>query len=116
MHLKLDNEIVDVERRIAGRKRDFSALGREAGRRSLDVLASPVTLAGALALGFAVGGGLGRRKEKPPSRRAADRTAKAKASGVVGLALSGAMWFVKQQFGGPVGLARFLVEKLKPST
>ena len=113
MHLKLDDEIVGVERRIAGRKQAFSAVGREAGRRSRDVLASPVTLDGARALGFAVGGGLGRRKEKPSSRRAADRTAKAKAGGVVGLALSGAMWLVKQQFGGPVGLARFLVGKFQ---
>ena len=114
MHLKLDDEIVQVENRIAGRKGLLTRVGRETGRRSLDVLASPVTVAGALALGFAVGGGLGRRrKEKKPSRRADDRAAKAKASGIAGLALSGAMWLVKHQFGGPVGLARFLAEKFQ---
>ena len=113
MHLKLDDEIVQLEHRIVGRKHLLSRVGRETGRRTLDVLASPVTVAGALALGFAVGGGLGRRKEKPPTRRADDKLARAKASGIVGLALSGAMWLVKHQFGGPVGLARFLVEKAR---
>lgn len=113
MHLKLDDEIVQIEHRIAGRKQQISSVGRATGKRSLDVLASPVTLAGALALGFAVGGGLGRRKERPPQRRSDDRAAKAKASGIAGLALSGAMWLVKHQFGGPVGLARFLADKFQ---
>lgn len=111
MHLKLDDEIVQIEQRIAGRKRLIAQEGRATSKRALDGLASPVTLAGALALGFAVGGGLGRRREKPPARRADDRTAKAKMGGIAGLALSGAMWFVNHQFGGPVGLARVLMEK-----
>lgn len=113
MHLKLDDEIVQIENRIAGRKQQISYTGRATGKRTLDVLASPVTIAGALALGFAVGGGLGRKREKPPARRADDRSSKAKASGIAGLALSGAMWFVKQQFGGPVGLARYLADKFQ---
>lgn len=113
MHLKLDDEIVQIEHRIAGRKTQLTRVGRVTGKRGLDVLASPVTIAGALALGFAVGGGLGRKREKPPARRAEDKTAKAKVGGIAGLALSGAMWFVKHQFGGPVGLARFLAEKFQ---
>jgi len=117
MHLKLDDEILQVEHRIVDRKQLIAEEGKASGKRVRDVLASPVTLAGALVLGFAVGGGLGRRREKPPARRADDRNAKAKVSGIAGLALSGAMWFIKQQFGGPVGLARFLVEKFqRPST
>jgi hypothetical protein len=112
MHLKLDDEIVQIEHRIAGRKQQLSTVGRATGKRSLDVLASPLTLAGALALGFAVGGGLGRRREKPPARRAGDKAAKARLSGIAGLALSGAMWFIKHQFGGPAGLARMLVARL----
>jgi hypothetical protein len=113
MHLKLDDEIVQIENRIAGRKQHFTRVGSAAGKRALDVLASPVAIAGALALGFAVGGGLGRKREKPPTRRADDRLKTAKLSGVAGLALSGAMWFVKHQFGGPAGLARLLVDKFQ---
>jgi hypothetical protein len=113
VHLKLDDEIVQIENRIAGRKQQLTHVGAAAGKRTLDVLASPVTIAGALALGFAVGGGLGRKREKAPKRRADDTAAKAKAGGIAGLALSGAMWFVKHQFGGPVGLARFISDKVK---
>lgn len=113
MHLKLDDEILQVEHRIVDRKGQLARVGRDTGKRTLDVLASPVTLAGALALGFAVGGRFGQRREKPPSRRAEDRTAKAKLTGVAGLVLSAAMWVIKHQFGGPVGLAQFLTEKFR---
>lgn len=113
MHLKLDDEIVQIENRIAGRKTQLTTVGRATAKRTFDGLASPVTLAGALALGFAVGGKLGRKKEKVPSRRSDDRATKAKLTGIAGLAASGAMWFVKEQFGGPVGLARFLIEKFQ---
>ena len=110
MHLKLDDEILQVEHRIVDRKGRLTRAGREAGKRTLDVLASPVTLAGALALGFAIGGRFGRRREKPPARRSADRT---KLTSIAGLLMSGAMWLVRHQFGGPVGLAQFLVEKFQ---
>ena len=110
MHLKLDDEILQVEHRIVDRKQQISRVGHATARRTIDVLASPVTLAGALALGFAVGGRFGRRREKPAERRAGDRT---KLTSIAGLLMSGAMWFVRAQFGGPAGLAQFLVEKFQ---
>lgn len=111
MHLKLDDEIVGIERRIASRKADLGEVGRATGRRSLELLASPVTVAGALALGFAVGGGLGRRRPSKPQRRVDDRTKKAAIGGIAGLLMSGAMWFIRAQYGGPAGLARVLMER-----
>lgn len=108
MHLKLDDEIVQVEKRIAGRKTQITYVGKATGRRALDGLASPVTLAGALALGFAVGGRMGRKR--PPERRR-DGAAKARATGIAGLLMTGAMWFVRAQYGSPVGLARAMIEK-----
>ena len=110
MHLKLDDEIVDVEKRIAGRKTQISYVGKATGKRAMDGLASPVTLAGALALGFAMGGRLGRKR--PPERRH-DRAGKAKVTGVVGLLLSSAMWFVRAQYGSPMGLAQALMQKFQ---
>ncbi|HUQ26429.1 MAG TPA: hypothetical protein VM140_12230 [Burkholderiales bacterium] len=110
MHLKLDDEIVQIEKRIAGRKTQITRVGKETGRRTLDGIASPVTLAGALALGFAVGGRIGRKR--PPERRN-DRAKKAKATGVVGLLVSGAMWFVRAQYGSPMGLAQVLMQKFQ---
>ena len=86
-------------------------MGKATSRRALDGLASPVTLAGALALGFSIGGRLGRRKPEKPQRSTQDRTKKAAMGGVAGLVMSGAMWFIRAQYGGPAGLARVLVEK-----
>jgi hypothetical protein len=111
MHLKLDDEIVQIENRIAGRKTQLTSVGKATARRTLDGLASPVTLAGALALGFAVGGKLGRRKEPKPQRRTDDKTKKVALGGVAGLVMSGAMWFIRAQYGGPAGLAQVLMEK-----
>lgn len=111
MHLKLDDEILHVEHRIVDRKQQLSSVGHATARRTMDGLASPVTLAGALALGFAVGGGLGRRRPSRPQRRVDDRTKKAAIGGIAGLLMSGAMWFIRAQYGGPAGLARVLVEK-----
>lgn len=108
MHLKLDDEIVQVETRIAGRKSQISYVGKATGKRAMDGLASPVTLAGALALGFAMGGRLGRKRA--PERRSG-RAAKAKASGIAGLLMTGAMWFVRAQYGSPVGLAQAMMQK-----
>lgn len=110
MHLQLDDEIMRIERRIAARKRELGALGEATGRRALERLTSPLALAGAVALGFAVGG-LGRRREKPPARRAEDSTTRSLLSGVAGLLASGAMWFIRAQYGGPAGLARALTER-----
>jgi hypothetical protein len=111
MHLPLDDEIVQIEHRIVGRKTQLAQVGKATSRRALDGLASPVTLAGALALGFAVGGRLGKRRPPRPQRRMDDKTKKAALGGVAGLAMSGAMWFIRAQYGGPAGLARVLVEK-----
>ncbi|MEA3193982.1 MAG: hypothetical protein QOD26_2315 [Betaproteobacteria bacterium] len=110
MHLQLDDEIVQIEKRIAGRKTQITRVGKETSRRTLDGLASPVTLAGALALGFAVGGRMGRRR--PPERRH-ERAARAKATGIAGLLVSGAMWFVRAQYGSPMGLAQVLIQKFQ---
>ena len=111
MHLKLDDEIVQIENRIAGRKTQLTTVSKATARRTLDGLASPVTLAGALALGFAVGGRLGKRREPKPARRVDDKTKKAAAGGIAGLAMTGAMWFIRAQYGGPAGLAQVLMEK-----
>ena len=111
MHLKLDDEIVQIENRIAGRKTQLTHVSKATGKRALDGLASPVTLAGALALGFAVGGRLGKRKPEKPQRRTEDTKKKAAMGGIAGLVVSGAMWFIRAQYGGPAGLAQVLMEK-----
>ncbi len=113
MHLEIDDEIRQVETRIAGVRTGLRLNGKQAGRKALDGLASPVTIAVALALGFAAGGGL--RRKAPERRRADSDTRKAAAaSGVAGLLMTGAMWFIRAQFGSPMGLAQAVMSKVSP--
>jgi len=109
MHLKLDDEIYRIERRIASRKGQLTYVSKAAGRRALRGLASPATLAAAVAVGFAAGG-FGRKRRNGANGH--DRAAKAGASGVAGLLMSGAMWFVRAQYGSPANFARAMIEKV----
>ena len=110
-----DNEIFEVEQRIAGRRAQLARHSREAGRRTLQALASPAALIGAAALGFFVAGGLARRRQEPPhpERRKSDHTKAAKATGLAGVLVPAAMWFVRAQWGSPVKLAQVMLEKFQ---
>lgn len=108
MHLSLDDEIYRLENRIVSRKGQLTYVGRATGRRALRGLSSPVTLAAAVAIGFAAGG-FGRRRGNGANGHA--RAAKSGASAVAGLLLSGAMWFVREQYGSPANFARAMIEK-----
>jgi len=106
---QLDDEIDRLEKRIASRKGQLTYVGRSTGRRALGVISSPATLAAAVAVGFVAGGGLRRARHNGPNGH--DRAAKAGASGVAGLLFSGAMWFVRAQYGSPANFARAMIEK-----
>jgi len=110
-----DSEIFEVEQRIAARRAQVKRHGREAGTRALQSLASPAALIGAAALGFFAAGAFARRREKPkhPERRKSDHTKAAKATGLAGVLLPAAMWFVRAQWGSPVRLAQVMLEKFK---
>jgi hypothetical protein len=108
----IDKEIFELESRLHVREARIRQTAREAKVRTLRALASPASLAGAVALGFIVASGLGRRRAKAPtpSRRTGD---KGKGLALGSLAMTGATWFIRSQFGGPVGLAQFVVSKIK---
>jgi hypothetical protein len=110
-----DNEIFEVEQRIAGRRAQLARHSREAGRRALQALASPMALIGAAAIGFFVAGGIARRRQEPPhpERRKSDHTKAAKATGLAGVLVPAAMWFVRAQWGSPVKLAQVMLEKFQ---
>ena len=109
-----DNEIYEVESRIAARRAQVKKYAREARQRTLQKLASPGALIAAAALGFLAAGAVARRQEKPshPERRKADHLKAAKATGIVGMMLPAAMWFVRAQWGSPVRAAQALLEKM----
>ena len=110
-----DQEIYEVEQRIALRRAQFVRHSREAGARTLQALASPLALAAAAAIGFMVAGGFSRKAKEPPhpERRKSDHTKAAKATGLVGVLLPAAMWFVRAQWGSPVQLAQVMLQKFQ---
>jgi len=110
-----DKEIYEVEQRIALRRTQLGRHSREAGTRALQALTSPVALAAAAAFGFFAAGGFSRREKEPPhpERRKSDHTKAAKATGIAGLLTTGAMWFIKAQYGSPVHFAHVLLEKFR---
>jgi hypothetical protein len=110
-----DREIFEVEQRIALRRAQLGRHSREASSRALRALASPVALAAAAALGFFAAGGFSRREKEPPhpERRKSDHLKAAKATGLAGLLTTGAMWFIKAQYGSPVHFAQVLLEKFQ---
>jgi hypothetical protein len=110
-----DHEIYEVEQRIAARRSRVRQEAAAAGRRTMQKLSSPVALIGAAALGFLVAGGLGRGDREPPhpERRKSDHTKAAKATGVAGVLMTGAMWVIKARYGSPVQLAQVLLEKFQ---
>ena len=107
-----DQEIYDVERRIAERRHRVEAVARQSGQAALKTLTSPGALAGAAVLGFLVARGIRRRKQQPVR---VDRRAKTavKVGGVASIAMAAASWIIKAQFGSPAALAQFLISKVK---
>ena len=110
-----DQEIYEVERRIALRRSQVARHARETGNRALQTLASPAALGAAALLGFLVAGGFARRKKEPPhpERRKSDHTKAAKATGLAGLLTTAAMWFIRAQYGSPAQAAHTLLQKFQ---
>jgi len=112
----IDAEILEVERRLHVREAAIRSESRELRQRGARALMSPVTIVGALALGFVVAGAAARRRAREPlkyrdRRRQPKEQTKDLALG--GLAMTAATWVIRNQFGGPAGLAQFLISKVR---
>jgi hypothetical protein len=111
-----DQEIYEVEKRIAARRHRVENAARETGRQAIKALASPWALAGAAAVGFLIAGGLRKdpREERHHERRKSDKGATAaKAGGLASIGMAAASWIIKSQFGSPVAMAQFFLAKMK---
>lgn len=108
-----DQEIYEVEQRIAMRRAQLVRHSKEAGKRAMQTLVSPVALIAAAGLGFVLAGGFSKKRKEPPhpERRKSDHTKAAKATGLVGLATPLAMWFIRAQWGSPFAAAQALLQK-----
>jgi len=107
-----DQEIYEVEKRIAERRHRVEAAARASARQSLRALTSPWALAGAAALGFLVAGGVHRRHQHGPAV-SQETKEKAKGGAIASLAMAAATWLIKAQFGSPVAMAQYFLAKLK---
>jgi hypothetical protein len=112
----IDAEIVEVERRLHAREAAIRREGRELRQRGTRALISPMSIVGALALGFVVASTAARRRAREPLKyrdRRKQRKDNSKGLALGGLAMTAATWFIKNQFGGPVGLAQFVLSKVR---
>jgi phage terminase large subunit-like protein len=110
----IDKEIFEVENRLHLREARIKQAARDTRARAVKALKSPAAVGGAVALGFVVAGFLGRRKGRVEAPAVSQQTKEeAKGFAVAGLLMTAATWFIKSQFGGPVGLAHFVISKIK---
>lgn len=112
----IDAEIFELEQRLHLREASLKGETRELRQRAVSALKSPVTIVAAVAAGFLVAGSLGRRRARR-NAPAVSRETKEQSKGfaVGGLLMTAVTWFIRNQFGGPVGLAQFVVSKVRKS-
>jgi hypothetical protein len=109
----IDSEIFEVEQRLAMRKATLGRLSGETRTRTMKALVSPVTVGGALVLGFVAASFLGRRKRRAEPVVSQETKEQGKGFALGTLLMTGATWFIRSQFGGPVGLAQFVLSKVR---
>ena len=107
-----DQEIYEVEKRIADRRHRVEAAARASARQGMRALTSPWALVGAAAIGFLVAGGVRRRHESAPAV-SRDTKEKAKGGAIVSLGMAAATWLIKAQFGSPVAMAQYFLAKIQ---
>ena len=111
-----DQEIYEVEKRIAERRERVERAARESARGAMRALSSPWALAGAALIGFLAAGGLrgDPREDRHYERRKFDKGASAaKAGGLASLGMAAATWLIKSQFGSPLAMAQFFLAKMR---
>jgi hypothetical protein len=107
-----DQEIYEVEKRIAERRQRVETVFRETGRQSVRALTSPWALGAAALLGFVVAGGV-RLRHRDSAHVAPSTKTAAQAGTISSIAMAAATWFIKSQFGSPVEMARFFIDKVR---
>ena len=108
-----DQEIYEVEKRIAERRTRVERAFHDSGRQAKRALTSPWVLGAAALAGFVVVGALYHRRHRPEASPATKKAAKAGTAS--SLAMAAATWLVKSQFGSPLDMARFVLAKVKPA-
>lgn len=114
---RIDREIFEIENRLHVREALIRQTAAETKTRTVQSLKSPLAIGGTVVLGLLVAGALGRRQairraaRTVPVSREPKEQSKGFALGT--LLMTGATWLIRSQFGGPAGLAQYVVHKFK---
>ena len=109
----IDKEIYEIEQRLHGREALIKQTAADTKRATIRSLKSPLAIGGAVVLGFIVAGRIARPKARPQPAVSQETKEQSKGFALGTLLMTGATWFVRSQFGGPVGLAQWALAKMK---
>lgn len=108
----LDDQILEVENRIARRRLGVELTARAVWHRTVAKVVSPAGLLSAGAVGFLAVAAILRRRPKIVERRHGAR-ASSKWGSIAGLVASGALTLMKQHYGGPVEMAQRVAAQVR---
>ncbi len=109
----IDKEIYEIEQRLHAREARIRLTANDTKRAAVRSLKSPLAIGGAVVLGFLVAGRVARPKGRPQPAVSAETKEQSKGFALGTLLMTGATWFIRSQFGGPVGLAQWALAKMK---
>jgi hypothetical protein len=109
----IDKEIYEVEQRLHVREALIKQTAVETKRATIRSLKSPLAIGGAVVLGFLVAGRIARPKTRKEPAVSPETKEQSKGFALGTLLMTGATWFIRSQFGGPVGLAQWALAKMK---
>jgi hypothetical protein len=111
--MPIDQEIHEIEQRMARRRHDVAQAARAAKERAVHKVVSPLGLAIAAAIGFlATAAFLRKPRVKVVERRHSPRKA-GKLAGAASLLMPVALGVLRSQFGGPGEMAQAVLSKVK---
>ncbi len=108
----IDQEIRDLEQRMARRRHEVADTARTAKARVVRKLVSPAGLIAAGGLGFIATLAL-LRKRRSPVYVQADKSRGGGAVGLLGMLMPVALALVRAQYGSPAGMAQHLLARMK---
>jgi hypothetical protein len=110
--MHIDDEIHELEQRIAQRRHHIEHTARAAKQRVIRTVLSPVGLLSAAGVGFLATLGLTRRHQPVPARQVSRG---GRIAGIASVLASVAFTMLRAQFGSPVQMAQILLSKFQKS-
>lgn len=111
--MHVDDEIRELERRMAWRRHEVASTARAVREQSVRKVVSPAGLALAAGIGFVATWVLLRRPRVKVIERRHKERAGGKLAGLASLAMPVALALLRERFGGPQELAQLVLSKVQ---